>query len=102
VPRLVTVLPELLGGRLTLGPFTDMVPIANAAQCSQAMVVKADAPWHDVAAFLAEARARPGALTYASSGVGSPSHLLGARLTGLADVQLLRVPSVVRRLASWT
>lgn len=89
---LVTVLPELPGARLTLDPFTDMVPVANAAHSSQAMVVKADAPWHDVAAFLAEARARPGALTYASSGIGSLSHLSGARLEGLAEVQLLHVP----------
>jgi tripartite-type tricarboxylate transporter receptor subunit TctC len=89
---LVTVLPELPGMRLTLDPFTDMVPVANAAHSSQAMVVKADAPWRDVATFLAEARARPNALTYASSGIGSLSHLSGARLAGLAEVQLLHVP----------
>jgi tripartite-type tricarboxylate transporter receptor subunit TctC len=56
------------------------------------MVVKADAPWRDVAAFLAEARAKPGTLTFASSGIGSLSHLSGARLSGLAGVELVHVP----------
>jgi tripartite-type tricarboxylate transporter receptor subunit TctC len=89
---IVTVLPELPGMPLTIDPFTDMVPVANAAHSSQAMVVKADAPWRDVAAFLADARAHPGMLTYASSGIGSLSHLSGARLASLAGVELTHVP----------
>jgi tripartite-type tricarboxylate transporter receptor subunit TctC len=89
---LITVLPELPGMRLPIDPTTELLPIANVAHSSQAMAVKADAPWRTVADFVAAARARPGALTYASSGIGALSHLSGARLEQLAGIRMVHVP----------
>lgn len=91
-PSLVTVLPELPGLRLPIDLARDMVPIANVVHSSQAMVVKGDSPYRSVADFLAAARSRPGMVTFASSGIGSLSHLSGARLAQLAQVELLHVP----------
>jgi tripartite-type tricarboxylate transporter receptor subunit TctC len=88
---LVTVLPELPGMRLPVDTWQDMVPVANVAHSNQAMVVKASAPWRNVAEFIAAARARPGALTYASSGIGALSHLSGARLEQLAGIRMVHV-----------
>ncbi len=89
---LVTVLPELPGMRLPIDPMADLAPVANVAHSSQAMVVKADAPWQSLADFLAAARAAPGRLTYASAGIGALSHLSGARLAQLARIDITHVP----------
>lgn len=45
-----------------------------------------------LAAFLEEARRRPGALSYGSSGAGSSLHLTGAMLAHRTGVDLLHVP----------
>jgi tripartite-type tricarboxylate transporter receptor subunit TctC len=42
--------------------------------------------------FVAYARARPGELSYGSSGVGSPSHLCGELLDSIAGTRMTHVP----------
>ena len=46
----------------------------------------------DLREFIATAKAKPGALTYASSGNGSINHLLGEMLKTEAGIDLLHVP----------
>jgi tripartite-type tricarboxylate transporter receptor subunit TctC len=50
--------------------------------------------WPEWAAYVeaAEARRRPGELSYASFGIGSASHLYGAMLEQVADVRMVHVP----------
>ncbi len=80
------------GANPPVDPDRDLVPIANFAHSTQAMVVAANSPHRTVADFLAAARQRPGTLTYASAGIGAVSHLSGARLEQLAGVRLVHVP----------
>ena len=89
---LLTIGPELPGATLPINPGRDLAPIANFAHSTQVMVVGAASPYRNVGDILAAARARPGTLTYASAGIGSVSHLSGARLEQLARVQLVHVP----------
>ena len=56
------------------------------------LLVKADAPWRDVAALVADARARPGRLTFASSGVGSVQHIQAEQFCAAAGIQAVHVP----------
>ncbi len=49
-------------------------------------------PAKDLAEFIALARAKPDALTYASSGNGSVNHLLGEMLNSKSGVRMLHVP----------
>jgi len=89
---LLTITPELPGANMPIDPARDLVPIANFAHSSQVMVVGKDSPLRSVADVLAAARARPGAISYASAGIGAVSHLSGARLEQLAGVRMLHVP----------
>jgi tripartite-type tricarboxylate transporter receptor subunit TctC len=89
---LLTISPELPGANMAIDPTRDLIPIANFAHSTQIMVVAANSPYRSVADFLAAARARPGALTYASAGIGAVSHLSGARLEQLARIQMVHVP----------
>ena len=48
--------------------------------------------WRSLGGFIAEARARPGALSFGSSGAGSSLHLTGAMLAHRANIDILHVP----------
>lgn len=56
------------------------------------LVVRADAPWKNLAEFVADAKKRPGAIQYASSGVGVSTHLGVEQFQHLAGVKLYHVP----------
>ncbi|MFZ4533309.1 MAG: tripartite tricarboxylate transporter substrate-binding protein, partial [Alsobacter sp.] len=51
-----------------------------------------DLPAADVAALVADAKSRPGALTYGSTGNGSASHLAAELFKTRAGIDLLHVP----------
>ncbi|MBL6454373.1 tripartite tricarboxylate transporter substrate binding protein [Belnapia sp. T6] len=70
----------------------DLVPVVLFADLPNVLVVRPDSPWRSLGDLLAEARARPGALTYASSGSGSSLHLSGEMLKADAGVDILHVP----------
>ncbi|MFL5064175.1 MAG: Bug family tripartite tricarboxylate transporter substrate binding protein, partial [Xanthobacteraceae bacterium] len=52
-------------------PMKDMVPIAGTAEYATAMVVNNKTPVASVQEFIAFAKARPGNLTFGSTGVGA-------------------------------
>ncbi|MBD0273244.1 MAG: tripartite tricarboxylate transporter substrate binding protein, partial [Acetobacteraceae bacterium] len=87
----MTILPELPGARLPVDVRSELAPIANVALSTYGMVVGAAAPWRSAAEFIAAAKARPGALSFASVGTGSAQHLAGERLRRAAGIDLLHV-----------
>ncbi|MFN6955322.1 MAG: Bug family tripartite tricarboxylate transporter substrate binding protein [Acetobacteraceae bacterium] len=72
--------------------FRDMAPVVQLGTAALVLTVRADRPINSVADLVAEARRRPGELSYASFGVGSASHLFGAMLEKAADVRMTHVP----------
>jgi tripartite-type tricarboxylate transporter receptor subunit TctC len=70
----------------------DFVPIARLATASNVLVVNASLPARSVGELVQLAKSKPGALNYASAGVGSPAHLAGEMLNLLAGIQLTHVP----------
>jgi tripartite-type tricarboxylate transporter receptor subunit TctC len=70
----------------------DLLPVALFADLPNVLVVRADSPWKTLQDLLAAARARPGQLTYSSSGSGSSLHLSGEMLKADAGVDILHVP----------
>ncbi len=56
------------------------------------LVVRADAPWKNLAEFIADAKARPNAIQWASSGIGVSTHLGGEQFQHLAGIKLYHVP----------
>ena len=70
----------------------DFQTIATLASTPFVLIVHSKLPAKDLAEYVALARARPDALTYASSGNGSVNHLLGEMLKTEADIKMLHVP----------
>ncbi len=88
----MTISPSLPGATLPVDPRTELVPVANFALSSYGVVTGARGPHRSLPELIAAARARPGALSYASAGIGTAQHLTGARLAGMAGLDLLHVP----------
>jgi tripartite-type tricarboxylate transporter receptor subunit TctC len=84
------IIPNL-HARLNWRP-DDLAPVALFADVPNAFCVARAAPWPDLRALLADARARHGRITYASSGIGSSLHLSGELLKAMAGVDILHVP----------
>lgn len=81
-----------LRARLPYNVGTDLEPVAIVAQAPLVMVVNANASYQTVADVIAAAKARPGALNYATFGSGSGPHLAGALFAQAAGVKLQDVP----------
>jgi tripartite-type tricarboxylate transporter receptor subunit TctC len=73
-------------------PLKDLVPVCVAGILPNVLVVSPANPAATVADLVAQARAKPGELTYGSSGVGSSLHLSGVILEQRTGVRLQHVP----------
>ena len=69
-----------------------IVPVAGIARIPLVLVVNNDLPVHGVAEFIAYAKANPGKLSIASSGIGTSLHLSGELFKAMAGVQFTHVP----------
>ena len=70
----------------------DFVPLAIVSEVPNALVVHPSLPARTVKEMIALAKARPGQITYAVAGLGSPGHFAGEMLGMMAGVKLLVVP----------
>ncbi|NKE45719.1 tripartite tricarboxylate transporter substrate binding protein [Roseomonas frigidaquae] len=87
----VAILPAMMANP-GYDPFRDLVPITMVSEAPMVLLAKPDHPIKDLADLLARAKARPGAISYGTSGVGSTTHLGGALLGVRAGIDLLHVP----------
>jgi tripartite-type tricarboxylate transporter receptor subunit TctC len=71
---------------------TAFVPVAQAVALPYVLIVRRDFPAHDLAGFVAAAKAAPSPVTYGTPGIGTPGHLAGALLASRAGIRLEHVP----------
>ena len=69
-----------------------IAPVAGVARIPLVLVVNNDLPVRSVADFIAYAKANPGKLSIASSGIGTSLHLSGELFKAMAQVQFVHVP----------
>ena len=69
-----------------------ITPVAGLARIPLVLVVNNDLPVHSVADFIAYAKANPGKLSIASSGIGTSLHLSGELFKAMAGIQFVHVP----------
>ena len=78
--------------KLPYDPVRDYAPISLLANAPYLLVVHPTLPAKSVAELVALVKARPGQLSYSSSGNGSGAHLAGEMLRSLARVEIVHVP----------
>ncbi|MDI1287545.1 MAG: tripartite tricarboxylate transporter substrate binding protein [Reyranella sp.] len=89
----VAVGPVVPGSQIPLDLDKELVPIANLVGVPMALIVRMDAPFKTIPELIAYAKANPGKLSYASTGLGSTNQLgaefLAAEAGGL---KMIHVP----------
>ena len=70
----------------------DFVPVAPINASDLVLVVKASLPVATLADLIKAAKARPGGLSYASSGPGTPYHMAGELLKAMAGISMVHIP----------
>jgi tripartite-type tricarboxylate transporter receptor subunit TctC len=70
----------------------DIAPVASTVRGVGVMEINASFRARSVPEFIAYAKANPGKINMASSGVGSPQHLYGALFMMMTGIDMLHVP----------
>jgi tripartite-type tricarboxylate transporter receptor subunit TctC len=91
-PSAILATNQWLYKDLGYDPQKDLTPVINAATTPNMWVAHPQVEARTIADVLAAARAKPGALAFASGGNGTTGHLCGELLKTTAKVDLLHVP----------
>ncbi|HET7595899.1 MAG TPA: tripartite tricarboxylate transporter substrate binding protein [Burkholderiales bacterium] len=81
-----------LFSRLPYDPIRDFVAVAFVVGADGLLVVHPSLPVRSTKELIALARSKPGALTYASAGAGTTSHLAGELFKSMTKTDITHVP----------
>ena len=87
----ISIAPHL-NAKLPYDSRRDFAPVAMVADTPMTLGVRAQSAYQSVADVLRDAKARPGQVSFASTGNGTVSHLTGELFAQAAGVKLLHVP----------
>ncbi|WP_233553158.1 Bug family tripartite tricarboxylate transporter substrate binding protein [Teichococcus wenyumeiae] len=88
------VLPESerIQNRTPAYTIEQFAPVARITADPTVFLVAANAPWRSIEELVADAKKRPGAITFGSAGNYSTLHVAMAMFTGSAGIDMLHVP----------
>jgi tripartite-type tricarboxylate transporter receptor subunit TctC len=87
----LTINPALYG-KLPYDSLRDFTPVSVVASSPIALMVAAKAPLKTIGDLIATAKAKPGELTFSTTGNGTVGHLTGELLQRTAGIKLVHVP----------
>jgi len=79
-------------GSVPLDPLKDLSYIARVSGQTFGIVCQAEARWKDIKELVADAKAHPGKLTYASAGVAGATHVGMEEFNQVAGIEMLHIP----------
>jgi tripartite-type tricarboxylate transporter receptor subunit TctC len=82
----------LVDSKVNYDPFKDFAPVSNAANLPMVIVTSPQAPYNTMQELIAMAKAKPGELSYGTSGHAGSSHLAGAMLENATGTKMINVP----------
>jgi len=86
----LTISPAI--SKVPFDPFRDFTPIARVVELQNIFVVLPKLAVRSMQDLAAAARARPGAINFASSGTGSTGHLSGELFKSMAGIDMVHIP----------
>ena len=70
----------------------DFAPVAPISYSDLVLVTRANLPANSLAELIRAAKARPGSMSYASSGPGTPYHMAGELFKAMAGISVVHIP----------
>ncbi|CAM3829001.1 hypothetical protein BOSP111201_26940 [Bordetella sputigena] len=92
VASLGTVVVSPLLMKLSYDPATELVPVINVALSPNVLLINDLLPVDSFPAFVAYAKANPGKIRFASSGVGATNHIFCETISAYAGIEMTHVP----------
>jgi tripartite-type tricarboxylate transporter receptor subunit TctC len=86
------VLVKILNKKTPYDPRKDFVPLALVSHAPWVLVTNPSVPANSVQELIALAKAKPGALSYASGGPGNPGHIYAELLKKMTGIEMTHVP----------
>jgi tripartite-type tricarboxylate transporter receptor subunit TctC len=86
------VIAPHIGVAMNYDPLKELAPISLLTRNAVILVVHPSVPADTLKDYMALARAKPGELFYASSGVGGPNHLAGEIFKQMTGLNIVHVP----------
>jgi tripartite-type tricarboxylate transporter receptor subunit TctC len=87
----LAVAPHMIAS-LGYDPLRDFAPITMAVVFANVLVVQPSLPVQSLTDFVKLAQAKPGTVTFGSSGIGGAGHLAGELLKERANLDMIHVP----------
>jgi tripartite-type tricarboxylate transporter receptor subunit TctC len=87
----LTIAPAIFPN-LTFDASRDLVSVLMIGSSANVMIVPASRPWKTVQDFIAEAKAKPGSISFGSVGVGSAVHISAEKFRLAAGFEATHVP----------
>lgn len=78
--------------KINYDPRKDLIPVAGIGIIPNLVIVGPNSPHKSLRDLVAAAKAKPGTLTFGSSGPGTGSHLAGELFKAAANIDMLHVP----------
>ena len=78
--------------KLPYNTLQDLVPVGRICTGPNVIVVRADSPFKSLSDIIQASKAKPGSLSYASSGNGTAVHLAAELLKVTAKIRILHIP----------
>lgn len=86
------VMASILGQKVNFNPERDFLAVTKLADSMSILCAHPSLGVNNVRELIDYAKARPGDVSYASSGVGVSNHLAAELLSSMANIQMLHVP----------
>jgi tripartite-type tricarboxylate transporter receptor subunit TctC len=87
----LTIAPAIFAN-LTFDATTDLASVLMIGSSANVMIVAASRPWKTVQDFIADAKAKPGSISFGSVGIGSAVHISAEKFRLAAGIEATHVP----------
>ena len=87
----LTIAPAIFPD-LTFDATKDLTSVLMIGSSANVMIVPASRPWKTVQDFIADARAKPGSISFGSVGIGSAVHISAEKFRLAAGIEATHVP----------
>lgn len=88
----ITSMNPALSDRMPFDPAKDFAPISLLGTSALVLVVHPQVPAQNVRELIALAKQKPGGLSYASSGNGSPQHMSAEMFKAMSESRIVHIP----------
>lgn len=93
LPSMLTIpISDRISGRASSFQVNQFKPIARLTADPTVLAVRADSPWKTLADFVRDVRAKPGTISYSSSGLYGTTHVAMEILAYAANLKMVHIP----------